>query len=305
LRELIEIENRAAIGRVTCGWKKPELSLEVVRRYWRDVHSPGIARRPGVYEYRHLQFDPVRSTVFAPVPGIDYDCPVGCQLMWTSDVRYLDQAGLDAFGASPPPAVKALLLGDIDIIVDQSTTYLVLGANALTLCDSTDDPAPQGPVPRPSYSVFIRQRGEASAFRECLRSVAARWAATPGVARLRLSLFEVPDMEAERKAGYPVKTHPLELQYQAWIDLIVESDVVARGLTAGSAGAQLAEYVRTLHAYPTPVMYTSVYRGRPTIVGLRGYPAYDAMCGLRAENQKQLGILQWMYGDCVQGGPFA
>jgi len=26
-------------------------------------------------------------------------------------------------------------------------------------------------------------------------------------------------MEAERRAGYPVKTHPVEQQYQAWIDL--------------------------------------------------------------------------------------
>jgi hypothetical protein len=305
MSDLIEIENRAGLGRVTCGWKKPELSLEVVRRYWRDVHSPGIARRPGVYEYRHLQFDPVRTDVFAPVANVDYVAPATEQLMWLSDVRYLDQAGLDAFGASPPPDVKPHLLGDIDIIVDQSTTYLVIGRNAHTYCDHTADPAPQGPLSTPGYSLFFRQRSDQATFRAALRDLAARWASIDGVMRLRLSLFEVPDMEAERKAGYPVKTHPLELQYQAWIDLMLSDAAVARQMLAAADATLLSAHVRTLHAYPTPVTYTSVYRGRPTLVGLRGYAAYDAIKALKAGNQQELSLLQWMYGDAVQGGPYA
>jgi hypothetical protein len=303
--ELIDIENRAGLGRVTCGWKKPELSLEVVRRYWRDVHSPGIARRPGVWEYRHLQFDPVRSDVFAPVSGVDYAAPANQQLMWTSDVRYLDQAGLEAFGASPPPDVKPHLLGDIDIIVDKSTTYLAVGENAFTYGDLTGDPAPQGPLTHPGYSLFFRQRGAEAPFRAALRSIAQRWATLPGVRRLRLSLFEVPDMEAERKAGYPVKTHPQEMQYQAWMDLMVSDASVTRSLLNAADSTLLAAHVHTLHAYPTPVTYTSVYRGRATIVGLRGYAAYDAIKALKAANQKQLSLLTWMYGDVVQGGPYA
>ena len=121
-------ENRAGIARVTCGWKKPHLPLEVVRRYWRDVHSPGIARRPGLYEYRHLQYDAVRTDLFAPIDGMQFACPDDQQLMWTSDVRYLDQAGVDAFSVEPPPETRAHLLGDINLIVDQSTTYFVFGS---------------------------------------------------------------------------------------------------------------------------------------------------------------------------------
>jgi hypothetical protein len=303
--ELLDIENRAGLGRVTCGWKKPELSLEVVRRYWRDVHSPGIARRPGVYEYRHLQFDAVRTDVFAPVAGVEYAAPANEQLMWLSDVRYLDQAGLDAFGASPPPDAKPHLLGDIDIIVDQSTTYLAIGQNARTYCDNTGNPAPQGPLTHPGFSLFFRQRADEATFRAALRELAQRWAGVAGMRRLRLSLFEVPDMEAERKAGYPVKTHPLEMQYQAWMDLVVGDASVTKRLLGATDAKLLGEHVRTLHAYPTPVTYTSVYRGRPTLVGLRGYAAYDAIKALKADNQQQLSLLKWMYGDVVQGGPYA
>ena len=39
------IENGAGVARVTCGWKLPHLDLAKVRPYWRDAHSPAIARR--------------------------------------------------------------------------------------------------------------------------------------------------------------------------------------------------------------------------------------------------------------------
>jgi hypothetical protein len=294
----IDQENRATIARVTCGWKLPHLPLEAVRRYWRDVHSPGIARRPGLWEYRHLQFDPVAADLMAPVRGIETACPPDQQLMWTSDVRYLDQAGLDLFGSVPEPEVKRQLLADIDLIVDQSTTYLVLGDSARTLVDRSGTAAPQGPAPQPGFAVFFRQRGEQAAFRAALRALASRWAATDGVQRLRLALFETPDMEAERQAGYPVKTHPPERQYQAWIDLGVSTAAGLRQwLTAGDA-----ECIHTVHAYPVPVVYTSVCRGRPTLVGLRGWPAYDAIQALGADNQRQPALLEWMYGDVAAGG---
>ncbi len=297
----IDQENRATIARVTCGWKLPHLPLEAVRRYWRDVHSPGIARRPGLWEYRHLQFDPVAPALLAPVRGIETACPGDQQLMWTSDVRYLDQAGLDLFASTPGPEVKKQLLADIDLIVDQSTTYLVLGDNASTLVDSSGTAAPQGPAAQATYAVFFRQRGEQAAFRAALRALAARWAVAAGVRRLRLALFETPDMEAERKAGYPIKTHPPECQYQAWIDLSLSSAEHLRGLLSPGD----ADCIRTVHVYPVPVVYTSVCRGRPTLVGLRGWPAYDAIQALGADNQRQAALLEWMYGDVAAGGLLA
>jgi hypothetical protein len=297
----VEIENGAGIGRVTCGWKRPELSLERVRPYWRDAHSPAIARRAGIYEYRHYPLDPVRPDLFARVEGIDLTCPADQQLMWLSDVRYADQAGLNAFGADPPPEVRARILADIEMIVDKSTTYLVLGENGRTLVDKSGDPVPAGPAPSPWFQVFFRRRGEENAFREGMRALAERWAADPDVIRLRLSLFETPDMEAERRAGYPVKTHPLELQYQAWIDLRLQDEAAgARLLSQGDSA-----FVAAAHAYPSPAAYTFNHNGRPTLIGLRGHAALEAIRGLNAEHQRDPELLRWMYGAAAEQEPTA
>ncbi len=299
---LADIENQAGLARVTCGWKKPELPLDWVRKYWRDVHSPAITRRAGVYDYRHYQFDPVRDDLFSPIEGVETSCPSDQQLMWLSDVRYRDKQGLAKFDASPESDVKAHLLGDIELIVHKSTTYRAVGENACTFVDNTGIATPQGPVPFPTYALFLRQNVEEADFRKFLRSASETWSKNTGIKRLRLSLFEVPDMEAERKAGYPVKTHPIEQQYQAWMDLTLEDDSVAENLLADIDATVLAAHVHTLHAYPVRVVYTSVYEGRPTLVGLRGYAAYEAINALGADNHRQSALLNWMYGSVADQG---
>ena len=50
------------------------------------------------------------------------------------------------------------------------------------------------------------------------------------------------------------------------------------------------------------VVYTSNYNGKPTLVGLRGYPAYEALTALHADNQRQTSLLEWMYGAVAAGG---
>lgn len=299
---LADIENLAGLARITCGWKKPQLPLEWVRRYWRDVHSPAIARRAGIYDYRHFQYGAVDPELLGALEGIELECPADAQLMWTSDVRYRDEAGLAAFDATPPPAVKPHLLGDIDLIVDRSTTYRALGANARTFADRTGVAAPQGPPPAPAYVLFMRQRSGEALFRDCVRALAGSWAGRGGVRRVRMSLFEVPDMEAERMAGYPIKTHPPEQQYQAAVELALDRRETGRELLRGADGMSAAREISAIHAYPVAACYTSVYAGRATIVGLRGYAAHCAIEALDAANQRQASLLGWMYGDAAGGG---
>ena len=290
----VETENQARICRITCGWKKPELPLDAVRRYWRDVHSPAIARRPGIWEYRHYQFDAVRP-IFADLPGVDQTCPTDTQLMWLSDVRYADDDALAMFSADPDPEVRGQLLGDIDLIVDQSTTYKAIDDDAVTLVDRSALIPPQGSPPLPAFGLFFRARGDEGPFRAAMRDIAARWAAAPGVVRLRLSLLEAPDVSAERAAGYPIKTHPPERQYQAWIDIVLaNADVIL-------PAAGLTEQVGALHAYPIAANYTSNYAGKPTFVGLRGFPAWDALTAIGGYNQAQEPIMRWMFGERAQG----
>jgi hypothetical protein len=294
-----DIENRADICRVTAGWKKPALPLDKVRRYWRDVHSPAIARRAGIWDYRHFQYDPVVLDLFEPIRHIDYSAPPTRQIMWTSDVRYLDEAALAQFGQSPRADILPGILGDIELIVDKSTTYKALGRNAHTYKDITGIVTPQGTPTLPCYQLFFRQRGDEAPFFAALSALAAAWAEDPDILRVRLSLFERPDMEAERKAGYPVKTHPIEDQYQAWIDLVLRTRDSARPLLAAHTGLQ--DVVEAVHAYPVTTLCTFNYAGKPTFAGLRGFPAWEAMTGLQGFHQADQGLLGWMYGDVAQG----
>jgi hypothetical protein len=299
---LAEIENGAGLCRITCGWKKPELPIDWVRRYWRDVHSPAIARRQGIYDYRHYQYDPIVTDLLPPVDRIEYAAPPLEQLMWTSDVRYRDEAALAVFDKSPEGKPKQDILGDIDIIVDESTTYRAVDENARTYVDDTGIAMPQGPCVSPTFALFLRSRGNEAAFRQSLRELAECWARKPGVLRLRLSLFDAPDMEKERLAGYPVKTHPVERQYQAWIDLTLDTVARGRKLIDGADGIDYATQIATIHSYPVRVVYTSNYNGRPTLVGLRGYPAWEALTALDADNQRQTSLLEWMYGPVASRG---
>lgn len=299
---LADIENEAGLCRITCGWKKPELPIDWVRRYWRDVHSPAIARRAGIYDYRHYQYDPVRSDVLPRVDGVEFAAPAMEQLMWTSDVRYRDEAALAVFDRSPEGKPKTDLLGDIDIIVEQSTTYRAVETNAKTYLDDTGVAMPQGPCASPTFALFFRGRSDEATFRACLRRIAEAWSQKHGVLRLRLSLFDSPDMEKERRAGYPVKTHPVERQYQAWIDLTLDTVARGRSLLAQSDSIDYAAHIATIHAYPVHAVYTSNYCGKLTLVGLRGYPAYEAMSAMNAVNQRQPSLLEWMYGDIARGG---
>lgn len=299
---LVDIENKAGLCRITCGWKKPELPIDWVRRYWRDVHSPAIARRAGLYDYRHYQYDPVRKDVLAPIEGVEFAAPPLEQLMWTSDVRYRDEAALALFDKSPEGKAKSDILGDIDIIVDQSTTYRAVNGNAFTYVDETGIAMPQGPCAAPTFALFIRSKSSEEEFRSCLRQIAESWSKITGVLRLRLSLFDAPDMEKERKAGYPVKTHPVERQYQACIEIALDTEARGKTLVRDDDGIDYAFHISVIHAYPVRVIYTSNYNGKPTLVGLRGYPAYKALTALDAENQRQTSLLKWMYGDIAKNG---
>ena len=60
--------------------------------------------------------------------------------------------------------------------------------------------------------------------------------------------------------------------------------------------------IRTIHAYPVAACYTSVYAGQPTLTGLRGYAARQAIRALGADNQTEPGLLKWMYGAVARDG---
>jgi hypothetical protein len=301
--DIAALENLATVSRTTAGIYKyhriDAVAQDQLARYTRDVHSPAIARRAGIHLYRHFSYGPIRTDLFRPVEGVAYDCPDSVRLTGAGHLDYLDQSALEAFYASPNEQVRDLLLADINVIggpPGRTTTYRTSPGNGRTFIDVTGEPAPQGPGDRPRYAILLRQRGDQDSFRAAVRLLARRWSSSAGVLRVRMQLFDVPDMAVESLNGYPVYPAPVDEHYQAWIDLVLDADEHAAPLIDPDDATDYSAVFSELHVQPVPVVYTYVWAGRPTVVGLRGYPAWELITALGATNQQDPALLEWMYG---------
>ncbi|RQH17686.1 ethyl tert-butyl ether degradation protein EthD, partial [Okeania hirsuta] len=88
-----------------------------------------------------------------------------------------------------------------------------------------------------------------------------------------------------------VQTWDRGKQYQAWIEL---------GFTAGSSlsslftsSPDLQRHISAVHAYPIREIYTIVFDGKPTLVGLRGYQAAQTIAEAGADFQKSKEVLKF------------
>jgi hypothetical protein len=307
--DIAATENRAALSRTTVGRSKyygtDAGAYELWQRYLRDVHGPAIARRAGVFSYRRYDFGPVVPDLFGAIEGIEQNQPDDRRLTGAGHLDYLDERALRAFYSSPrDERTRALLLEDLDVIgggPGWTTTYRTLAGNAHTYVDTTETPAPQGSITRPWYGIFVSAGSSGDSFRAGMRGLAERWSQVAGVSRLRLHLFEAPDPGTEVRHGYRVSAAAPTGHYHAWIDLGFESELVAPTLMSGSDGVDLAPFISAIHVHPVQLIYTYVWAGRPTEVGLRGYSAYEVIERFGAKNQQDPGLLEWLYGPVVNG----
>ncbi len=302
--DIAETENLGTVSRTTAGVHKhvtDPAAAEVLHRYIRDVHSPAIARRPGIHVYRHLSLGALRTDLLPPLAGVAFDGRGSGLLTGVGHLDYRDDAALAAFHAEPAGAAREHLLGDIRVLggpPGRTTTYRTSPGHGHTFVDTTGDPTPQGPTGGHRYAVLLRRRGPAARFAAAVRATAAAWASVGGVRRLRMHLFDPPDMAVESANGYPVFPAPPREHYQAWLDLVLDDDGVGRDLTWGDGAAAAFGEV---HVQVVPVVYTFVWAGRPTVVGLRGYPAWELITRLGAVNQQDPELLAWMYGPAARG----
>ena len=308
MNDIAAIENRATISRTTAGVYRyhgvDPVAEDRLHRYSRDVHSPAIARRPGIHLYRHLSWGAVYPGFLPAVAGIRYDGTEEKRVTGAGHLDYLDQRALNAFYQSPDPEVRDRLLADLHILggaPGRTTTYRTTAGNAFTFLDSTDDPAPQGVPAIPRYGVFLRARDSGPEFRATVCALARAWSRTAGVRRVRMHLFDAPDMSVESAHGYPVHPAPPDEHYQGWIDLVVDEKSLGATLPMEPEGRQLIAQIREIHVQPVEVTYTYVWAGVPTVVGLRGFPAWKLITELLADNQLDPTLLRWMYGPAVDG----
>lgn len=295
---VVDTENQASAISTFFAWWRSDVSEELAYRYWRDVHGVWAARTPGFRQYRQFHLDPAEPSLLRGLEGIETDLPREDQPNGIAHIAYSSR--LYARLLRLPFALKQAEQDDV-IYVGRNTFHRSSLPYSRTFVDRLNEPTPHGPPPCPRFLLaFKKRKGLAQAdFRTYLaEELATSWATSNDVLRLRVDIF-APYVETPSSPGAVSHIWDPDKRYDATIDVAVS---VATDAAAFFASSNIsADKVTAVHAYPVREIYTLVYDGKPTLVGLRGYAAMQAIEEANAEFQKSSQVLKFTYGPVVDG----
>ncbi|MBB3052738.1 hypothetical protein FHS23_003779 [Prauserella isguenensis] len=299
-RGTADLENAAELALTSFCWWRADLPREVCETYWRDVHGTMFARAPGLWQYRQLRLGPPRQGLWPEVPGIAFDAPDAPRPQGIPHGLFLSEADLRAFGEHPLPS--RVIPEDARNFIGRIGALLAPTGSGGTLVDRLGEPTPQGAPPVPTFAVCLAAHEEApvNEVHRALVDVAREWSRHPAVLRLRVEPLPPYERSAMSSPGVPWQW-PTDTAYLGWIELAVRTETVPTDLATGGSLADAARVIREVHTYPIREVYTLISAGRPTDVGLRGYPAARTISDVGAANQSDDDVLTLLYGDAVRG----
>ncbi|RWM87439.1 MAG: ethyl tert-butyl ether degradation protein EthD [Mesorhizobium sp.] len=296
------LENAAELALTAFCWWRADIPKEVCEAYWRDVHGIMFARAPGLWQCRQLRLSGNRPDLWPAVEGVEFEVSEAAQPQGMGHALFLSEANLTAFGNNPLP--KEVIPNDAYNFIGRIGALLSAPNSSRTLVDRISDRVIQGPPPAPTFVLcFVSGAGTTStnAFHSYLTEHVARpWSGHPGVMRLRVEPLPSYNHSVMSSPRVPHQW-PSKDTYLGWIELAVRNEGVVGELLACLAADELAEQVAAIHAYPVREIYTIVSAGRPTEVGLRGYPAVQTIIAAGASNQRSEAVLTILFGDAVRG----
>jgi hypothetical protein len=303
VEDVANLENAAELALTAFCWWRADIPQEVCETYWRDVHGIMFSRVPGLWQYRQLRLAANRPDLWRhSVQGVSLDVPHVAQPQGMPHGLFLSEADLVAFGNNPIP--RETIPNDAHHFIGRIGALLSPASRGRTLVDSINNPAMQGAPPLPTFAIcFVPREASASIddfHRYLTDHVARSWSAHPGVMRLRVE--PLPPYERSAMAS-PGVAHqwPNDESYLGWIEVAVRNASVLGDLAASGGADEFAERVRAVHTYPVREVYTIISAGRPTEVGLRGYPAVQTIIAAGADSQRSEAILSLLFGDAVRG----
>lgn len=304
-REVVDtagVENAARLALTAFCWWRADIPREICETYWRDVHGIMFARAPGLWQYRQLRLAANRPDLWPTVQGISFDAPDAAQPQGMGHALFLSEADLIMFGSNPLP--KKVIPDDAHNFIGRIGALLSAPNSGRTFVDRINDPAMQGHPATPTFALcFVPSAGagSAEAFHHYLtEQVAPSWSGHPDVMRLRIELLPPYEQSAMSSPGVP-RQWPCKATYLGWIELAVRNEGAVADLLAGAPDDELTAHVSAIHTYPIREVYTIISTGRPTDVGLRGYPAVQVINAAGAENQRSEAVLNLLFSDAVRG----
>lgn len=266
-------------------WKRPDLALNAFDDYWRDVHGPVCARLPGQFQYWQHH-----------VAGAD-SMPAGGAFDGIAELTFRSASDRQIwFDAA------AILMDDEHNIFSKAIGYVTLEGNSTTFVDRLPVGDPNGETQATKFHILVRRRPGASVddFRRFLREeFAPSLARNDSVRKLRLHLFETPDVSRPGAAGVIHDEAPDD-QYQAAFEIAVDDDAAMRRVETGDEFARLTRFAASVVRFHERSSYAFVYGGQMTLAGQRGSRTAELIGRLGAVNQLAPDIRDLMVGGGVQ-----
>lgn len=277
---------------------KETLTAEQFYDYWLNAHVTLPARFPGISTIWLHAVDFAASTL-PGVEGISSTPPAREAFHGVPEAVFPTFDDLADFQAHAGVQMEdgANFLADM-------LGYASLGDHSATLVDRTDLPAPDGSDTLVRHLVFLRAADTADidTFRAAIDADVVRpLAAHPDVLKLRRHLFEPLDLTLDHPGV--TMTKPIELQYQAAIELVTADHAALDRLVGSSAWTEATAAVSrrcsAFHAARVTRCITTKHDGAITLAGARGVLVADLLRDLHADSQLDDAVTELFLPDAV------
>lgn len=294
-KNVMEIENACKFTSTVYAWLRNDIPYKIGYEYWRDIHGTLISRIPGKCIYRQLHMAPVIDIQYGKLQKYVNMVPISEQVQGIAHSYYLNEDELGKYRQHR--FTRTYMLEDEPNLVSMNASLWSTGNNAKTLKDNIGNIEPQGKPANDEFvvSFIFNTESNFNIKKEAILLVSNNLAGKDDVIRVRYHLLE--DYDDEKIPDTQVShCRPKGVRYNAWIELAVQPKTDIVGMLEPVLSDILSDLV-TIHIQPIFEKYTIVAEGKPTIVGLKGFPAYQTILAAGATNQLNEKLLFDIYGS--------
>jgi len=287
----------ATIGFIDARADRP---LDLVYRYWRDVHGVLATRIDGIWQYWQHHLAAPDPSLWPEIQGVERSVADDLVLEGFAEVTFKDAATRRQMAGDP---TARQIQRDEQNVFRGTYLHNTSDGGSVTVVDHRPSNAPQGKSPNYRVIVLLRKNPdvERAHFGSYLsEDLAPALADGADVLKVRYHHFLPYDGSAWDTPGVDNSLAQKDA-YQGWLELVYpDRQRAAAALRSRPVAPVLgrgAEYLSAAHVYPVAEVWTPLIEGRPTHIGLRGYETWKTIQQVGAKNQQSEEVLRLLYSD--------